>query len=420
MHPRNGSPFVRGLAGNIFHARNEEHPWTRRGRAADAPQITATALHQDAHSLPHSLSERVDVCLEPYEMEIQVRATSLQAKEIASLDDDPSHQSCGQGCSGVVTRLGTATSSFSVGDQVVALCPGALTTNVRISDGFAHRMPPSMSFEAGALLPSAYTTAYYCLVHVSRLERGETVLIHDAASPVGDAALQIATQLGAKVLMTTSIEEEKAYLLAKHGVDDNAVFSSLESDFVAGTRRATKGRGVDVLLNTLRGESLQASFSCMAPFGRFLEIGNSNTQANEHLEMSPFRRNVVFTSIDMNFVAAYKPGLASKVFQSAMRFVIDHNLKTSTRVAKKAWSELTEAVALMHSGSDVVLTCSDDERVLVSLISLLPLYMFNLPFAGRSKTTWTRPTGPQWYIPACRWSWWLGKKYSFVARSTWG
>jgi NADPH:quinone reductase-like Zn-dependent oxidoreductase len=355
--------------------------------------------------------------LVPHEIEIEVRANSAQAKDVAFSDDVSAHHTWSRGCSGVVTRSGAST-PFSVGDQVIALCTGALTTHVRISAAFAHRLPSSTTLEAGALLPLAYTTAYYCLVHLSRLEHGEYVLIHEATSPVGEAALQIATKLGAKVLMTTSNEDEKAHLLVKYGVSESAILPSLESNFVVDTRRMTEGRGVDVILNALRGEALQTSFSCMAPFGRFLELGTSNAQANERLEMSPLRRNVNFTSVDMEYLLTHKPALASEMFQSAMQFVVDHNLRISTPATTKTWSELTESVEILQGGSDLVLTCSGADRVLVSFNFILSEH--HSPLAGCSKAARTDLVESQWYIPPCRGSRWLRPKYSLVACSTWG
>jgi acyl transferase domain-containing protein/NADPH:quinone reductase-like Zn-dependent oxidoreductase/ubiquinone/menaquinone biosynthesis C-methylase UbiE len=355
--------------------------------------------------------------LVPHEIEIEVRANSAQAKDVAFSDDVSAHHTWSRGCSGVVTRSGAST-PFSVGDQVIALCTGALTTHVRISAAFAHRLPSSTTLEAGALLPLAYTTAYYCLVHLSRLEHGEYVLIHEATSPVGEAALQIATKLGAKVLMTTSNEDEKAHLLVKYGVSESAILPSLESNFVVDTRRMTEGRGVDVILNALRGEALQTSFSCMAPFGRFLELGTSSAQANERLEMSPLRRNVNFTSVDMEYLLTHKPALASEMFQSAMQFVVDHNLRISTPATTKTWSELTESVEILQGGSDLVLTCSGADRVLVSFNFILSEH--HSPLAGCSKAARTDLVESQWYIPPCRGSRWLRPKYSLVACSTWG
>src|SRR6185295_2602798 len=121
-------------------------------------------------------------------------------------------------------------------------------------------LPPGLSFVEGATLPVAFVTAYYALVKQAQLKRGETVLIHAAAGGVGLAAVQIARHVGANVLATASMPKQA--FLQQLGVQ--AVFDSRSDAFVEGVRAQTLGRGLDVVLNSLSGELMQASLGCVA------------------------------------------------------------------------------------------------------------------------------------------------------------
>lgn len=304
--------------------------------------------------------------LKPNEVEISVQATNLSTRDVQIINGESPDGKIGQECAGVITRIGRSVSNFAVGDRVATWCPGALATHTRITAAFAHRIPDNVSFEVAATLPLAQVTAHYSLLQVGRLTAGETVLIHDAASLVGQAAIQIATASGAKVFVTIKSEEEKKFLSETYNIKPNHIFSCLDTSFVSALRRATHGRGIDVVLNTLSGEALQATFSCVAPFGRFIELGKNNTQANGRLEMAPFERNVSFSSIDVEFLYQQNPRLAGRVFQNAMRFFLEENLQLPTAVKVKGWSELSEAIDMVQNEKRVVLVPRAGESVLVS------------------------------------------------------
>jgi NADPH:quinone reductase-like Zn-dependent oxidoreductase len=236
---------------------------------------------------------------------------------------------------------------------------------LRVPAGFAHKTSDTIALGAAATLPKAYTTAHYALEHIARLQSGETVLIHEAADAVGQAGIQIASNVGAKIFATVRSEEEKSHLIENYGIHKTRVFSSQGLKFVTALRRATKGRGVDVILNTMSGEALQATFSCIAPLGRFV---NLNTQRTCRLEMAPFGRNVSFSSVDMALMYKRKPELASQVFQEAMGAITTAHHQA---VRAMPWSKLDEAVKMVQEESwnrRVVMMPQADDQVLVSHI----------------------------------------------------
>ncbi|KAF2847520.1 polyketide synthase-like protein [Plenodomus tracheiphilus IPT5] len=311
--------------------------------------------------------------IQAHEVEISVQAASLRPQDIQILNGELPGPGLGQECSGVVTKIGKNVTKLSIGDRVVSWNNGTFATHIRIPAVFIQKISETTAFETAASLPLAYTTACYALRHVAHLDASETVLIHEAASPVGQAALHLATSIGAKVYVTVRSDEERDLLISRFSIDLSQVFSSQDLKFVAALRRATQGRGVDVVLNTLSGEALQATFSCVASFGRFVDLGANN---HAKLEMAPFGRNVSFTSVDIASLYAQKSRLAAKVFQEAMTFATENLLQEGPRMEVKPWSQLPEAIELVQDSkslTSVIMKPTSEDQVLIAQSPPTPL-----------------------------------------------
>src|SRR5439155_7485060 len=132
-------------------------------------------------------------------------------------------------------------------------------------------VPEGWSFQQAAAAPVVFLTALYGLGDLARLRSGESVLIHTATGGVGMAAAQIARHRGAEVYATAS--PAKHVVLEEMGIDEAHRASSRDLGFEEIIRRATDGRGVDVVLNSLAGEFTDASLRLLGEGGRFLEMG---------------------------------------------------------------------------------------------------------------------------------------------------
>nr|WP_270890137.1 MDR/SDR family oxidoreductase [Streptomyces sp. DHE17-7] len=128
---------------------------------------------------------------------------------------------------------------------------------------------------------SSFLTAYYGLRDLARLEAGESVLVHAAAGGVGMAAVQLARHWGAEVYGTAG--EHKRALLRADGWDDSRLASSRDLGFEDRFRAAGGGRGVDVVLNSLAGDFVDASLRLLAPGGRLVEMGKTDVRDPEQV-----------------------------------------------------------------------------------------------------------------------------------------
>ena len=251
-------------------------------------------------------------------VEIEVKAVGLNFKDVMIAMGQLVNEHIGVECSGVVTKVGSTVSDIKVGDRVCAISEGSFASYIRCKAECVARIEDSLSFETAATIPLIWTTAYYSLIHIGRLEKGESVLIHAAAGGVGQAAIILSQMIGAEIFVTVGSVEKKIYLMNEYKIPEDRIFFSRDTSFASQIKTITKGQGVDVILNSLAGDALLATWQCLASFGRFVEIGKRDIVNNTRLEMAPFSKNISFSSVDLIVVLTERPllmkSLLSKVF----------------------------------------------------------------------------------------------------------
>ncbi|KAI3400685.1 hypothetical protein diail_2397 [Diaporthe ilicicola] len=236
-------------------------------------------------------------------VEIEPRAFGVNLHDVmVAMGQLEANRFMGCECAGVITRLGSAAidkDELKVGDRVCALLLGHYGTRTRTPYTNVVRIQDDMSFEEGASIPLAFSTAYISLLSTARLQKGEKVLIHGGAGGVGQAAIMLSQFAEAEVFVTAGTQAKRDLVRDNFGIGEDHIFSSRDVSFVDGIKTRTSGTGVDVVLNSLAGPFLQAGFDCMAEFGRFIEIGKRDLEQNSRLDMLAFTRNLSFSSIDM-------------------------------------------------------------------------------------------------------------------------
>ncbi len=251
------------------------------------------------------------------EIEIAVAATGLNFRDVmvgmGLLDEGllaggMSSAALGFECAGQVVRVGSQVQGLAVGDHVMGFAADAFSSHVTSPAQSFVKVPAGMPLEAATTIPVAFSTAWFALNEVARLRAGETVLIHGAVGGVGQAAMQIARMLGARIIATAGNAERRRLALAL-GAD--AVYDSRSLDF-AERIRAEHG-GVDVVLNSLAGEAMKASFRLLRPFGRFVELGKRDFLENTALELRPFVRNLSYFGVDLDELLAHDPAIPRRI-----------------------------------------------------------------------------------------------------------
>lgn len=239
------------------------------------------------------------------EVEIDVRAASLNFKDVMIALGQVPGSGFGLDGAGVVTRVGPGC-ELQPGDGVLYFhSGGCVGTRIRTPELSTERVPTGMAWHAAATVPTVWSTVVYALDWVARLRGGDTVLIHAGAGAVGQAAIQLARLRGlglGDIYVTVGSAAKRQLLRDTYGLADDHIFHSRDASFAADLLHATGGRGVDVVLNSLGGELLQQSWRCVAPFGRFLDIGKADILANRALPMGQFQQNVSFAAVDISLM----------------------------------------------------------------------------------------------------------------------
>ncbi|KFX94705.1 hypothetical protein O988_06147, partial [Pseudogymnoascus sp. VKM F-3808] len=257
------------------------------------------------------------------EVEVEVKAVGLNFRDILIAMGELSDDYLGNECAGIVTQVGEGVTHVVPGDRVAVWCLGCFGTLMRNPGDTVMKIPSDMDFVTAAGFPIIYVTAYYSLIHLARLQAGESVLIHAAAGGVGQAAIQIAQRIGAEVYVSVGTGEKRGHIQALFGIPSERIFSSRDVSFEAGIKRVTDGRGVDVVLNSLAGESLRASFRCVAPFGRFIELGKRDIEGGGRLDMRGFGGNVVVAGVDITGMLRGNRRLGARIFGEGMGMGMD-------------------------------------------------------------------------------------------------
>lgn len=195
------------------------------------------------------------------ELKLQVKATGVNNRDIMTFMSLIPVTTLGVEASDVVLRAGNrAAQSFRPDDRVCTLSMSEThASETRCNSLVTAKILDAMPFEETAATLMMLSTAYYVLVGLAHVRRGQSVLIHAAAGGVGQAAIQLATHLGVVVYVTVDSEEKRRFVMKQYGIPEEHVFNSRDTSFAKDIRRVTGERGVDCVLNHLSGELLRVS-----------------------------------------------------------------------------------------------------------------------------------------------------------------
>lgn len=289
--------------------------------------------------------------LESDEVEIEVKATGVNFKDILIAMGQLPGNALGSECSGIITRLGHGVprAELQAGDRVCCLAAGSYKTRVRTCAAAVAKIPEDLAFASAAGLPLIFCTAYYALIELAHLKKGESVLINSGAGGVGQAAIQLAMMLDAKIYVTVSSEKKKRLLIDLYHLPEDRFLSSIAELFAEEAKRVANG--FDVILNSRSGKELRSSWACVAPLGRFIEIGKKDIEDYENLPMFPFSRNVLFASVDLAVVYKSKTLLGS-LMNSVMDLVAAKKITVPRPLNVYRSSELQEAFRYLQGGKN--------------------------------------------------------------------
>jgi acyl transferase domain-containing protein/NADPH:quinone reductase-like Zn-dependent oxidoreductase/acyl carrier protein len=305
------------------------------------------------------------------EVEIAVQAAGINFRDVLvamGVHEALKGSRIGGECSGTVLRVGEKVVGFRPGDAVIALSPslqktGMFATRVTVPESLVVKKPENISFAQAAGIPCVFLTAWYALVKLARLQKGERILIHAAAGGVGLAAIQIANWIGAEIYATVGSEEKRRHL---RSLGVKQIMHSRKLDFTREVLEQTNGEGVDVVLNSLAGPAIAAGLEALAPYGRFIEIGKLDLWENSKIGLQPFLRNLSLFAVDLAQSVEDRREMVGAMFTEVMNLLNDGSIAPVPTTVFPV-SSAADAFQLMASGGHIgkiVLNMQDESAMI--------------------------------------------------------
>ncbi|GAA91228.1 polyketide synthase [Aspergillus luchuensis IFO 4308] len=336
------------------------------------------------------------------DIRIKVKAAGLNFRDVLVALGRLESDTLGAEFAGEVVQVGDQCQKFRPGDRVVAFhaCRYANYVTLQEDMPIVGIRDEKMPFTTAAAIPVAYATAWISLTKIAALQAGESILIHSGAGGTGQAAILVAQYLGATVFATVSTEEKRQLLMDRYNIPTEHIFSSRNTLFAKGIRRLTADRGVDVVLNSLSGDGLIASWECIAPYGRFVEIGKNDILSNSKLPMHPFERNVSFTATDLAGMSIDRPHIIRAALETVFSLLEEGKLGLIYPLQVRGIADIEQAFRQMQTGKNsgkTVLEMRDTDEVM-TVLDTKPTYTFKpdatyvvaggLGGLGRSVSRW--------------------------------
>ncbi|WP_443076820.1 type I polyketide synthase [Streptomyces sp. TRM 70361] len=299
-------------------------------------RLTADRASGSLRDLALTPASEATAELAPGEVRVEVRAAGVNFRDVLiALGQYPDPSALmGSEAAGIVVEVGPGVADLAPGDRVFGLFEGGFGPLAVVDRRMVAPVPQEWTFSDAASVPMAFLTSYYALVDLAGLAAGESVLVHAAAGGVGMAAVQIARHLGAEVYGTASPAK-----WAATGLDAAHLASSRDLGFEAAFAERTGGRGVDVVLNALAGEFVNASARLLAPGGRFVEMGKADLRDPDSFGDRRYR------SFDLGEAG---PDRLQEMLQEVLKLFRTGRL---TLLPARTWDVRQAAEVLRHVGS---------------------------------------------------------------------
>ncbi|KAL2132992.1 hypothetical protein VTI74DRAFT_3062 [Chaetomium olivicolor] len=303
--------------------------------------------------------------LGPDEIQVEAHAYGINFKDVfvAMGQMAPDVVMAGEAV-GVVTAVGENMHKFyKIGDRVACMHAEPFASYARVNGYHAHVLPKGMSWSDGASVIGIFYTTWWCLDQVAKLRKGQSILIHAGSGGVGQAAIMLAQHVGAEIFVTVGSQRKKDLVRSTYGIPETHIFSTRSTTFKDGVLRLTGGRGVDVVLNSLSGELLDASWESVAPFGTFVEIGKADMYKRKTISMAPFDKCVSFIPVDLALMTKAKVEMTHDGLREVFSWFEKGIFRPVTPVQTFPMGEISDAFRLIaqrkHVGKLVVVADED-------------------------------------------------------------
>ena len=302
--------------GRIFASRLKALPTDETPHARKPPADGNFVLRQEGSRTLDALfwQEEKKIAPGPGEVRVRVDAAGLNFRDVMAAagmlskeaESGDAGGALGLEFCGIIDAAGEGVDARPSA-RVLGMTRGALCRYLTLPAQHVYPAPAGLSDIQAASVSSAYLTAHYALGHLGRVLPGEKVLVHSGAGGLGVAAVTLAKRLGAEVYATAGSREKREFLRSlgvQHVMDSHSLGFSDE------VLRLTGGKGVDLVLNALHGPFIDKGLACLAPYGRFVELGKRDVYDDRAIGLRALRRNISLHVVDVAALTDERPALA--------------------------------------------------------------------------------------------------------------
>jgi len=287
----------------------------------------------------------------PGEIQVRVRAASLNRGELLGGKPGAPARPGGGECAGEITKLGDGVTGLAVGDRVMGRCAGGFAEYALMDARETMRAPARLSWEEAAATPLVFIVVYDMLVAQGHLRAGQWLLVTAVSSGVGVAALQTGKALGARVIGTSGSADKLARLEAL-GLDVG--IRTRAADFHDAVMKATDGKGVDLVVNNVGGTVFAECLRSLAFEGRLATVGHMDRTLSATLDVGALheKRLTVFGVSNRLRTAAQRAETVRGFARDVLPFFEDGRIRPVVdRVFP--FAELPAAIRFMESDAQV-------------------------------------------------------------------
>lgn len=260
------------------------------------------------------------------EVLVQTRSIGLNRRDYEVATGRLDGNELGLDISGIVLAAGP-NSEFASGDRVFTVLPSTGRTRMKLGSQVLSRFPPRLDFPQAASMPSSLWIAYHAFTNIARPEAGETILICQGASCVGQMGLQLAFKTGVNVLVTASSDEKSRYLQHRWGLPASDIFDPCDPSILTKITQRTRGYGVNVVLGSLKDLEFDWT-QCLSPFARVVDTTlNFHGDGQQYTSGESNPPNIMRSSVNLVALLHRKPQLVYQIFRKAVEMAFDCNLQ---------------------------------------------------------------------------------------------
>ncbi|ORY68325.1 acyl transferase domain-containing protein [Pseudomassariella vexata] len=308
------------------------------------------------------------------EVEMEVVASCLSRDDVAAIMHDSMIPApLARSCSGIVTRIGRKVANIKVRDRVCALAEGPLGTHACARDATTIQIPGGLSFEAAALIPSAFCAAFYSLAEVARVREGERVLVQ-LTGDAGLAAVHVAQCLGAETFVAVNSNEKRDIVIKSCGLSPDHVSDVSSMYFGHEMQDATQGYGMDIVFTSTSTSTWTTTekakiWECVAPFGRVVQVRSGSDAKKDKESARPnLAENASFVSVNMASMAAARPQVVANILHDVMERFAQGGFRPLKNLTILSVADLRQGIQIVQDEdlSPVVIIPQNGEQVKVS------------------------------------------------------